>query len=206
MTDPKSSLLALRFTPATARLLRRRLFADYVVELAPERRRWTADTDVYFYVKSKRFSAVMNRLFRGAEFPFRSYVDRKLRQDESGTLAMVLAAVERTDVSFSFMSANIYVTPERLGVLLDQMSSPQGVHDVLFESEMGRFIAMIEGAWVYLYLAAERGLGPPEILAELAGNPKLPPHIRSWRLQRPIDHEVIEEFLREFRAVAASSA
>jgi hypothetical protein len=145
----------------------------------------------------------MNRLFRGAAFPFGSYLERKLRQDESGTLATVLGFVDYAP-SLSFMSANIYITPEQLGALLDQMSSPRGVYEVLYESEMAGFLAIIEGPWVYLYLAAERGLKAPEILADLAANPKLPRHMRQRRLKRPLDADVIAEFLQEFAAVAAT--
>jgi hypothetical protein len=73
------------------------LFADYLFGLTPVSGIWTGASAIYVYVKSKRFSAVMSRLFRRSSFPFRTYLDWKLREDNSGTLATVMAFVEGED-------------------------------------------------------------------------------------------------------------
>jgi hypothetical protein len=201
MTDLKKLLLDLSFEQKAQRVLSRVLFRDYVVELAPENGRWTREpSEIHMYVKSQRFSRLMMRLFSRSEFPFSSYVERKLQNDETGCLAMVMPSVRRQDSSVALFSAAIYITIERLDELLANAQNPQSFYQLFYETEFGRFLAKIEGVWVYLYIAAERGLDATQIQDELrTGIQQL--EVRQWHLKRPIDGAVICAFLAEYAAL-----
>ena len=113
---------------------------------------------------------------------------------------MVFAIVESQEGSVSLLSGGESITLLRMGELLRQMDSPENVFRILYDTELTLFLVMIEGMWVYLYLAAERGLDAPQILDELS-SPMLQRDKRRWHLDRAIDLDVIQAFLGEYRAL-----
>jgi hypothetical protein len=194
--DLRKALLAEGFKDVSSeQLLRRRLSRNFVVEVATESGEWSEDeTDAYIFLKSPRFADVMSRLFDMADFPFFAYEPRKMLNDETGTLAMVLAGIERYRGAPSLYSAAIHLRASRFGALLDSMETPAGFYRGLFEAELGRFSYIVEGMWAYLYLAALQKLKPAEILRRITSDKHVALQARKWHARRPVDTEVIDAY------------
>lgn len=174
-----------------SRALSRVLFTDYSIEIAAEEE-WESDRDCYVYLKSARFSRVMNAMFQNAEFSFSEYKGRKLRKDTTGTLAMALIGLEDLKGEISLASGGKQVSIPAFVDFVDNLNGPSNVKHELFGGELERFLAPIEGVWVYLYLAVEEGLTPNEILDSIASED--PETTESWRLKRPLDCAVCTAF------------
>jgi hypothetical protein len=200
MTDIKTMLASEWRMSIEGERLRRVFFADYVMEVAPEED-WKEDAETWIdiYVNSRRFSVVMERLFNGSAFPFDVYKRRKLIADTSGNLAMVLTTFRDEADGFYMRSGGMNLEMREAGKLLDEVRTPESMMTLLCRTEFGRGIAMIEGVYAYLYLAAESGLDAGAILDQVNNDAALQPCIRRWgQLKRPFDRSLVSAFLTEY--------
>ena len=86
---------------------------------------------------------------------------RRLRRDESGTLAFAgFYASEWNDDKM--LSGGVNYTRARLEEELSNIESPLELAASLFHGDLGRFLVVVEGAWVLLFLLAKSGLSRDE--------------------------------------------
>jgi hypothetical protein len=202
----KKGLLAQGFREdRQEKLLRRKLFDDFVVVVATESGRWGKDeTDAHLLLRSPRFSQLLDAAFDSARFPFAEYEARKAEGDPSGELAGTLAGIELHKGKPSLFSAAIHLSTEKLGSLLDAMDSSESLCRTLYGSELASFLWLTEGSWVYLYLAAAQELTPGETLARIKSDAGVLKESRRWHLKKAIDLQVIEAFFQVYAETVRS--
>jgi hypothetical protein len=144
----------------------------------------------------------MDKLFGASRFRFADYEPRKSLNDSSGVLAMALAGIEMHEKRPSLYSAAIHLDTAKLGTMLDGMDSPEGFCRTLYESELSTFLVLVEGSWVYLYLAAEQNLTADETLRRISSSKAVQAQARRWHLKKSVDIEVIKAFFAVYRAMA----
>jgi hypothetical protein len=157
-------------------------------------------SEIYVYIKAPRFGRFMERLFQEGNLPYELYMPRKLTNDKSGTLAMALVSVRCEREVIGLYSAAIHISFERLGALLMQMNSPSGMWSAFYRGELSRFLAIVEGVWVYLFLAYESGWEDPEITSTLAAS-EFDTVVKSWRMRRPVDTDLLSATRQSYLAI-----
>ncbi len=184
------------------RLMRRPLYGDAHFILATESGKWTEkETEVYLFIWSKRFTTLLDRIFKQRGFRFADYEARKAINDRRGEIAGAMAEVCSKGRTLTLYSAAIHIDMRRLKQLLTQMESPEGFYKALYEAELGRFVVLVEGMWVYLFAAAEMQLTPEETLRRIREDAAVIDQARRWHVKKPIDLAVIERFFAEYRAL-----
>lgn len=169
------------------------LFQDYSFVLDIDAVAGSAG-EAFIYLKCKRFSDQMSLVFCDEDVDFDKFKGRKLKKDNTGTLAMASVGVVYRDNNWWLVSAGIEVLLSRLLAIFAHLQSPSRVKRFLFDGEFYHFLAAIEGVWVYLFLSFEAGEDSKSVFDRLSDHRLL----STWRLKQPLSEVVCSRFEKIF--------
>lgn len=178
--------------------LRKNLFKDYIVQIKPEDK-WSNSDELFIYLFSSRFARIMHYLFTHHKNLCGEYMPRKLVKDnQDGCLSMVMMHYKNAfDKTLTFNSAGEALDLHSFSQMLDAASSPHELHLSFCNGLLGKFTAVIESVWVYLYLAKERGLSNTEIMKEF--NEDCSNFYK--KIKKPLDLELLDLYSHVYQEV-----
>jgi hypothetical protein len=158
------------------------------------------------YVASPRFARVM-ALWQDADTgPLRAMPRRKLRKDDTlGCLAM--AHLDFPDgppaPDTPLVNGGVSLSLADLARALDALDGPAALNAALMRGVLGRWMAVIEQAWVFLFLAAESGLDAAGIASLGDGWRHGDTALAQWHKTPPITVALAQAYLDRHRAACA---
>ena len=172
------------------------LFGDYTFRSVHEKDDFL--DSVYLYFHSKKFSRLMQDMFRGESNIFQSYLPRKLINDDSGCLAMGMPLLEFNESKNAefFLNSGEEIEVNEYFKAVSELRNPEDLLVHLFHNEK-KMVADIERYWVYLYLLCECGIR--NVSALLTDTRKQ--YDKRWGSDRAVDQVVVAEFLRTYEKI-----
>jgi hypothetical protein len=193
----RRQLSTMGFRLVEPEVLRLDLHADFSWTLVEgEEEPWSPRTNrLDMFLASPGFAVVHDALFQRSRFPFAAYRSRRMGAHPAGKFAEGLSAVRREAGGRFLYNAAIKLRMSRFAELLRKMRTAAGLFDALYIDKLADFVWIHEGPWVFMFLAAERGMTGDEILRQIRESPELESQTRSWRLEKPMDAKLVDAFL-----------